>query len=87
MHTSHSQDIVKSDKWTYQQLHEQTVTFQHRSGPLLPGKLTAAPCRDGMRVLVGYSVNQLEAAIRSVTQQEIDKIQLYPDGSTKFKMF
>ena len=87
MAKSTSSDVVKSDEWTHGELHDQTVTFQHQSGGLLPGKFTAVPHRDGMRVLVGYAVSQGAAAVRPVTQQEIDKIKLYPDGSTKFRMF
>ena len=87
MATSKSSDVVKSDKWMHQQLHDQTVTLQHQSGVVLPGRLTAVPHRNGMRVLVSYAVSGREAAIRPVKQQEIDKIELYSDGSTKFRMF
>jgi hypothetical protein len=88
MDTSKSSDVVKSDQWTHEQLHDQTVTFQHQSGQHVAAKFTAVPCGDGKRVKVsGYAVSRAEAAIRSVTQQEMDKIQLYPGGSTKFKMF
>jgi hypothetical protein len=87
MDTSKKSDVVKSDKWTHDQLHDQAVTFQHQSGPLVQAKFTAVRCGDGMRVLVSYGVSRVEAAVRPVTQQEMDKIQLYPDGPTKFKMF
>ena len=87
MQTSEVHHIVKSDNWTHEQLDGQTVTFKHPSGVLVPARFTAVPRRGGMQVLVRYQLDRLEAANHPVTQVEIDKIQLYPGGSTKFRLF
>jgi hypothetical protein len=77
---------VKSTRWTHQDLHDQTVSFRHISGALVEGKFTAIPYRDGMRILVGYPVGGGAAARCELTQEMVDKIELYPDGPTKFTL-